>query len=185
VPTPHGYFNGVLVMELVTDADGQAAPWLGEVELEAGQAREFHAFLIGQIVRMLCCGLIHGDLSAFNVLLSADGPVIIDLPQAVDAAGNNAALQMLRRDVGNVSLCLGRFAPELLSSRHADEMWALYEQGELRPDSVLSGTFVDDDAPADIDAVFASIEDARFEAQLRQQGRDEAAAADHEVTLIG
>jgi RIO kinase 1 len=185
VPTPHGYFNGVLVMELVTDADGQAAPWLGEIELEAGQAREYHAFLIGQIVRMLCCGLIHGDLSAFNVLASADGPVIIDLPQAVDAAGNNSALQMLRRDVGNVSLCLGRFAPELLASRHADEMWALFEQGELQPDSVLTGQFVDDDAPADIDAVFASIEEARFEAQLRQQGRDEAAAADHEVTLVG
>ena len=185
VPKPHGFFNGVLVMELVTDEAGHSAPRLGEVDLDAGQARAYHAFLIGQIVRMLCSGLIHGDLSAYNVLVSPEGPVIIDLPQAVDAAGNNGALAMLRRDVGNITLCLGAFAPELLGTRYADEMWALYEQGELRVDSVLTGEFIDPEGEADVDSVYAAIEDAREEALRRQHGRDEANAADHEVTLIG
>jgi RIO kinase 1 len=185
VPMPHGYYNGVLVMELVVDADGDAAPWLGEVELEPDLAREYHAFLIGQIVRMLCVGLVHGDLSGFNVLLSPEGPVIIDLPQAVDAAGNNNALAMLRRDVANVTLCLGRFAPELLDTRHADEMWALFEQGELRVDSELTGLFADPEGDPDVDAVYAAIKDAREEALRRQEGRDAANAADHEITLIG
>lgn len=185
VPKPHGFYSGVLVMELVTDADGHSAPRLGEVELEADTARAYHAFLINQVVRMLCSGLIHGDLSAFNVLVAADGPVIIDLPQAVDAAGNNSARAMLCRDVANLSLCLGRFAPELLASRHADEMWALFEQGELRPDSALTGVFVDDDTPADVAGIYAAIEEARAEAMRREEGRALAAAADHEVTLIG
>src|SRR5690606_10830148 len=162
----------VLVMELVTDADGESALRLGEVEMDPEQARACHALLVGQVVRMLCAGLIHGDLSPYNVLVSADGPVIIDLPQAVDAAGNNNALAMLRRDVENLTLCLGRFAPELLETRHADEMWALYQQGELRVDSVLTGVFVDDDAPVDVDAVHAAIDDARAEALRRQHGRD-------------
>jgi RIO kinase 1 len=185
VPKPHGYYSGVLVMELVTDAEGHSAPWLGEVELEPVRAREYHAFLINQIVRMLCCGLIHGDLSGYNVLVSPIGPVIIDLPQAVDAAGNNNALSMLRRDVGNITLCLGRFAPELLSTRFADEMWSLFEQGELRVDSELTGEFADAQGPADVESVYAAIEDAREEAIRRQQGRDEANARDNEVTLIG
>jgi RIO kinase 1 len=185
VPRPHGFYNGVLVMELVTDADGHSAPRLGEVDLDPEQARGFHAFLVTQVVRMLCSGLIHGDLSAYNVLVSPEGPVIIDLPQAVDAAGNNNALAMLRRDMANITDCLGAFAPELLGTRHADEMWALFEQGELKPDSVLTGEFVDDDAPVDVDAIHAAIEDAREEAVRRQHGRDEANAADHEVVLIG
>jgi RIO kinase 1 len=184
VPKPHGYYSGVLVMELVTDADGHAAPWLGEVTLDASQARAFHAFLIGQIVRMLCCGMIHGDLSPYNVLVSPEGPVIIDLPQAVDAAGNNAALAMLRRDVANITLCLGRAAPELLVTRFAEEMWALYQQGELRPDSELTGVFKVDESVPDVEAVFAAIAEAREEAERRQHGRDLARAADHEVTLI-
>jgi RIO kinase 1 len=185
VPMPHGYYTGVLVMELVVDAEGHSAPWLGEVDLEPAIARDYHAFLINQIVRMLCAGLIHGDLSGYNVLVSPEGPVIIDLPQAVDAAGNNSALVMLKRDVGNITLCLGRFAPELLETRYADEMWALFEQGELRVDSELTGLFADPEGSADVDAVYAAIQDAREEALRRQQGRDEANASDHEVTLIG
>lgn len=177
VPAPHGYFNGVLVMELVTDAAGHSAARLGEVELDADSARRHHEFLIGQIVRMLCCGLIHGDLSEYNILVGADGPVIIDFPQAVDATGNNAAAALLARDVANVTASLGRHAPELLETRYAEEMWELFERGELTPDSRLTGVFVRDERAADLDAVFAAIAEARIEAMIRQQGR-EAAEAD-------
>lgn len=178
VPQPFGFFNGVLLMELVTDAEGQSAPRLGEVELSATQAREFHQFLIGQIVRMLCTGLIHGDLSEFNVLVGPQGPVIIDLPQAVNAAGNNNALAMLERDVKNITDTLGRFAPELLDSEYAQEMWALFEQGELKPDSRLSGVFIKEEASADLGDVMHAIDEARDEAVRRQRGRDEIAMAD-------
>ena len=177
VPKPYGYFNDVLVMELVTDAQGQSAPRLGEVELTPERAREFHGFIIQQVVRMLCAGLIHGDLSEYNILIDAAGPVIIDLPQAVNAAGNNNAFAMLRRDVANIRDTLGRFAPELLNSQFGPEMWALFSQGKLRPDSELSGEFVRDEASADIDVVMLAIDDAREEA-LRRQLRQEAQAAD-------
>jgi len=163
VPRPHGYFDGVLIMELVTDMDGNPAPRLGEVELSPETAREYHDFLIRQVVRMLCIGLIHGDLSEFNVLVAPDGPVIIDLPQVVNAAGNNAALAMLQRDVNNLRATLGRFAPELLASEFAREMWSLLEQGELRPDSELSGVFAPDQNVVDPDDVMIVIDDAREE----------------------
>ncbi|MDN5939627.1 MAG: hypothetical protein L0H83_13330, partial [Salinisphaera sp.] len=156
-------------------ADGLSAPRLGEIELSAQTAREYHQFLVRQVVRMLSIGLIHGDLSAYNVLVGTDGPVIIDLPQVVSAAGNNAARTMLRRDVGNITISLSRFAPELLDTHYAEEMWALYERGQLRPDSELSGHFVFDDASADIDSVMQSIIDAREEAVIRQQGHEAAA----------
>ena len=178
VPRPHGYFSGVLVMELVTDADGASAPRLGEVELSAQTARDYHRFLVRQVARMLCEGLIHGDLSEYNVLVAADGPVIIDLPQVVSAAGNNAARTLLRRDVGNITISLSRFAPELLDTHYAEEMWALFEQGELRPDSELTGHFAFDEGAVDVDSVMQSIIDAREEAILRQQGREAAQAAD-------
>jgi RIO kinase 1 len=168
VPKPYGYFDGVLVMELVADADGNPAPRLGEVELAAETAREYHAFLVRQVVRMLCQGLIHGDLSEFNVLVAPDGPVIIDLPQAVNAAGNNAALAMLERDVNNLRSTLGRFAPELLATEFAREMWALFEQGELRPDSELTGVFALDETVVDPDEVMLVIDDAREEEIQRQ-----------------
>jgi len=177
VPQPHGYFNGVLVMELVADADGHSAPRLGEVELSADTAREFHRVLIRQVARMLCEGLIHGDLSEYNVLVAPDGPVIIDLPQVVSASGNNAARTMLRRDVGNLTISLVRFAPELLDTHYAEEMWALFEQGELQPDSELSGRFVFDEGSVDVDSVMQSILDAREEARIRQLGREAAAEA--------
>ncbi|MGH8175663.1 MAG: PA4780 family RIO1-like protein kinase [Steroidobacter sp.] len=174
VPQPFGFFNGVLLMELVTDAEGQSAPRLGEVELSAEQAREFHQFLIRQVVRMLCTGLIHGDLSEFNVLVGPQGPVIIDLPQAVNAAGNNGALAMLERDVRNITDTLGRFAPDLLTTEYAREMWALFEQGELKPDSQLSGIFVKDETSADLGDVLLAIDEARDEALRRQLGREDA-----------
>jgi len=178
VPKPYGYFNGVLVMELVTDADGYSAPRLGEVELSADTAREYHRFLMRQVARMLCVGLIHGDLSEYNVLVGAEGPVIIDLPQAVSASGNNAARAMLRRDVGNITISLSRFAPELLDTYYGEEMWALYELGELHPDSELTGHFEFDESIADVDSVMQSIIDAREEAIIRQQGREAAAQED-------
>lgn len=176
VPQPYGFFSGVLVMELVADADGFPAPRLGEVELSAQTAREYHRFLVRQVARMLCEGLIHGDLSEYNVLVAADGPVIIDLPQVVNAAGNNAARTMLRRDVGNITISLSRFAPELLDTHYAEEMWALFEQGKLRPDSELTGHFVFDEREVDVDSVMQSIIDAREEAIIRQLGREAALA---------
>lgn len=176
VPKPYGYFNDVLVMELVTDASGQSAPRLGEVELSPEVAREYHEFLIQQIVRMLCCGLIHGDLSEYNVLIDADGPVIIDLPQAVNAASNNNAKAMLERDVDNISASLGRFAPELLGTRFGPEMWALFGQGELKPDTRLTGLFADDETAADVASVMGAIDDAREEAVQRELGRIAALA---------
>jgi RIO kinase 1 len=169
VPKPYGYFNDVLIMELVTDAAGHPAPRLGEVDLSPELAREYHGFLIRQIVRMLSLGLIHGDLSEFNVLVGPDGPVIIDLPQAVNAAGNNNAFAMLERDVNNIRNTLGRFAPELLQTQFAREMWSLFEQGELRADSVLTGIFARDESQSDPDSVLAVIEDAREEAEEAKQ----------------
>src|SRR5207237_3979885 len=172
VPKPYGYFNDTLIMELVTDAAGDPAPRLGEVDLSPGTAREYHRYLVQQVVRMLSIGLIHGDLSEFNVLIGHDGPVIIDLPQAVNAAGNNGALAMLERDVHNLRGTLGRFAPELLQTEFAREMWALFEQGELTADSTLKGVFARDETAADPDAVLLAVEDAREEALRRELGRE-------------
>ena len=178
VPEPYGYFHGVLVMELVVDADGHSAPRLGEVELSPLQARGFHRFLIHQVQKMLCIGLIHGDLSEYNVLVAPDGPVLIDFPQVVSAAGNNAARTMLLRDVNNLTASLGAWAPELLDTWYGEEMWALFEAGELRPDSELTGVFVHDESSIDLDGVRHAINDAREEALIRQQGREAAEEMD-------
>jgi RIO kinase 1 len=172
-PSLTGYFNDTLIMELVTDAAGNPAPRLGEVDLTPETARECHRFLIQEIVRMLSVGLIHGDLSEFNVLVSAAGPVIIDLPQVVNAAGNNGALAMLERDVNNIRGTLGRFAPEILQTEFAREMWAQYEHGELTADSTLKGVFARDERAADAGGVLLVIEDAREEA-LRRVVRDQS-----------
>ncbi|PYG95976.1 serine protein kinase RIO [Arthrobacter stackebrandtii] len=174
VPKPYDFQDGVLLMELVTDADGDAAPRLNDVHLDAEEARTFHAFVIRQIVLMLCAGLVHGDLSEFNVLLGPDGPVIIDLPQAVDAAANNHAFSMLQRDVDNMANYFGRFAPELKSTRYAQEMWALFEAGDLLPDSPLTGVFEDDEHEADVTGVMREIDAARLDDARRRAARDEA-----------
>ncbi len=172
VPKPYGYFNDTLIMELVTDAAGEPAPRLGEVDFSPEAAREHHHFLIQQIVRMRAIGLIHGDLSEFNVLVATDGPVIIDLPQAVNASANNSALAMLERDVNNIRDTLGRFAPELLETEFAREMWALFEQGELTADTRLTGLFARDETIADPDAVLVIVEEAREDALQRELGRE-------------
>lgn len=177
VPKPYDFQDGVLLMELVTDADGNAAPRLNDVHLEADQARDYHRFVISQIVLMLCSGLVHGDLSEFNVLLGPDGPVIIDLPQAVDAAANNHAFSMLQRDVSNMAHYFGRFAPELKATRYAQEMWTLYEAGELRPDSPLTGLFAEDEQAADVAGVMREIDAARLDDARRREARAEAEQA--------
>jgi RIO kinase 1 len=177
VPAPYLVHEGVLLMELVRDEHGEPAPRLNDVEITAAQALEWHAFMMVQITRMLCTGLIHGDLSEFNVLLDAGGPVIIDLPQAVNAAGNNNAFAMLERDVNNMRATFGRAAPELLETRYAQEIWKLYEAGELRPDSALTGRFVQDATAPDVNAVLSQIEDERREAEARQRRREAADAA--------
>lgn len=178
VPQPHDYANGVLLMELVTDDTGNSAPRLSDVELTPDQARDFHASLIRDVLHMLCIGLIHGDLSEYNVLVSADGPVIIDFPQVVDAAGNNAARAMLLRDVHNLRDSFSRFAPELGTTFYGEEMWAFYEQGTLQPDTALTGTFAFDDGVVDLEAVEIAIEEARREAVIREEGRKAADEGD-------
>jgi RIO kinase 1 len=178
VPQPRGYFHGVLLMSLVTDEEGRNAPRLGEVELIPEEARLYHHDLMQDVVKMLCLGLIHGDLSEYNVLVAESGPIIIDFPQVVSAAGNNAARAMLLRDVHNLRDTLARFAPELAKTHYGEEMWALFEKGELRPDSALTGKFVFDKRKVDVEAVIGSIEEARKEALIRQQGREEAAQQD-------
>lgn len=168
VPKPYNFHAGVLLMELVTDADGNAAPRLNDVEFTPEQARSHFQFLLKQVVLMLCAGVIHGDLSEFNILISHEGPVIIDLPQAVDAAGNNHAKAMLERDVRNLTDYFGRYAPELQGSEYGKEIWALYEHGELHPDTPLSGRFVQSTQPVDLDSVMQEIDDARLEEEARQ-----------------
>ncbi len=177
VPKPYLVHEGVLLMELVRDAQGEPAPRLADLVLGAEQALQWHSFMMRQIVTMLAAGLVHGDLSEFNVLVDGHGPVIIDLPQAVDAAGNNNAFAMLERDVNNMRSTFGAAAPELLETEYAHEIWALYEAGELTPDSRLTGRFARATSVADVDAVLAQIEDERREAEERQRRRAEMDAA--------
>ena len=169
VPQPFNFHDGVLLMELVVDAQGDAAPRLNDLVFSPEQAKAHHATLIAEVVRMLCAGLIHGDLSEFNILLAGDGPVIIDLPQAVDAAGNNHAQRMLLRDVANLRDFFGKFAPELLSTDYGPEIWTLYETGVLSTDLVLSGHFDRKTAAVDLGSVLREIDDARSEEAARRQ----------------
>ena len=172
VPMPLGVFDGVLLMELVLDEHGHPAPRINEIEMSPEQALRWHAFMIEQIVKMLCAGLIHGDLSEYNVLVDANGPVIIDLPQAVNAASNNNAFSMFERDVNNMRETFGRAAPELLETEYAHEIWKLYESSELKPDSPLTGRFERDQTAADVEAVLFQIEEERREAEARQRRKD-------------
>jgi len=155
-------------MELVTDAQGDAAPRLNDVDFTAAQALRHHASLMGEVLRMLSAGVVHGDLSEFNILLAANGPVIIDLPQAVDAAGNNHAQRMLLRDVDNLRDFFGRCAPELLPSRYGEEIWDLYQRGALTPDSPLTGRFERKAGKVDVGGVLREIDDARAEEAARR-----------------
>lgn len=167
VPTPYGCFDGVLLMELITDEDGDVAPRLDDVSMSAEQAMEDHALVMHYVVRMLCAGLVHGDLSEFNVLVDENGPVIIDLPQAVDAASNNNAQSMLARDVNKMTDYYSQFAPALKGTRYAQEIWELYEDGDLHPDSELTGYAEEDTHTADVDLVMLEIKAALEEEQER------------------
>ncbi|MHB8744668.1 MAG: PA4780 family RIO1-like protein kinase [Sulfuricaulis sp.] len=168
VPRPYNFMDGVLLMELVTDVDGEAAPRLSELVLTAEQSREYHLVLITQVVRMLCAGVIHGDLSEYNVLIGRDGPVIIDLPQAINAAGNNNARRMFERDIQNLTAYFGRFAPELLSTDFGSEIWSLYENGKLYPEIELTGRFERNEKPADVGGVMREV-DAAFKEELARR----------------
>jgi RIO kinase 1 len=175
VPRPYNFIDGVLLMELVTDGEGHPAPRLNDVVLTKEQARGAHGTLIREVVRMLCAGIVHGDLSEYNVLLGGEGPVIIDLPQAVDAAGNAHANGMLERDIGNLTRYFGRFAPELLDTEYAKEIWSLYKTGKLHPETGLSGRFERVEKAVDVDGVMRVVDDALKEEAARQQYREEMA----------
>lgn len=174
VPQPYDCLNGVLIMELITDESGEVAPRLNDVSMSAEQAIEDHALVMRDVVRMLCAGVVHGDLSEFNVLVDEYGPVIIDLPQAVDAAANNNAKAMLTRDVNNMARYYGQFAPELINTQYAKEIWALYEDGQLSPEVELTGLFVESSETADIDAVMLEIQSILAEEDAKQARLREA-----------
>ena len=167
VPKPYGCFDGVLLMELICDDQGIEAPRLNDVSMSSSQAVEDHQLMMRYVVRMLCEGLVHGDLSEFNVLVDDNGPVIIDLPQVVDAAANNHAERFFTRDVNKITRYYGLFSPEILNTRYAGEIWALYEAGELHPEVELSGEHTTVDVDADVDAVLEEIKQAMLEEEQR------------------
>jgi RIO kinase 1 len=171
VPHPYGFYEGVLLMQLVKDENDEPAPRLNDVELSRDQALSFHAMLIRQVVLMLCAGIVHGDLSEFNILVDHLGPVIIDLPQAIDAAANNNASRMLERDVENLANYFGQYAPELQTTQYGKEIWAIYQRGELKPDTTLTGRFKQNEKQADVRSVMREITAAKdeHEAKLRYQ----------------
>lgn len=170
VPEPFGCFDGVLLMELITDESGEVAPRLNDIQIPAARAVEDHTLMMHYVLRMLCAGLVHGDLSEFNVLMAADGPVIIDLPQVVNAADNNHAPTMLARDVANITRYYGRYAPDLLETRYAEELWALHAAGDLHPDLRLTGRFKRQEHLVDVDSVLQQIE-AAFQEELERRER--------------
>jgi RIO kinase 1 len=168
VPKPYNFHEGVLLMELVTDSEGNAAPRLNDLALSPEVAREYHRILITQVVRMLCAGIIHGDLSEYNVLVDGAGPVIIDLPQAINAAANNHASQMLLRDVQNLAAYFGQFAPELLTTDYGNEIWSLYQSSKLSPETVLTGRFERVEKEVDLKSVMREINDTLKDEEARQ-----------------
>ena len=180
VPHPYGCFDGVLLMELVTTDDGDVAPRLNDVVMSEDQAEEDHTLVMHYVKLMLCAGIIHGDLSEFNVLVDDYGPVIIDLPQAVDASANNNAKSMLMRDVTNMTNYYGQFSPVLKQSKYGQEMWALFEAGELTPETPLTGLFEEDTDAADVDTVLEEIKAAFEEEEARIERISDANAVDSE-----
>jgi RIO kinase 1 len=173
VPKPYNFIEGVLLMELITDANGSAAPRLNDLTFDREQALVYHNFLLKEVIKMLCAGIVHGDLSEYNILLDTHGPVIIDLPQAVDAAANNNAAVMLERDVNNLARYFGQFAPELLTTQYGKEIWHLYRSGLLHPEVELTGQFKSSEKRADVKSVLREIDDAREEALRRKYQPDE------------
>ncbi|WP_331344099.1 PA4780 family RIO1-like protein kinase [Cellvibrio sp. UBA7661] len=169
VPTPYWFVDGVLVMELVVDEEGEPAPRLDDVAFDPDTARAYHAQMMQEIVRMLCAGLVHGDLSEFNVLVDHSGPVVIDLPQAVNAAGNNSAQMMLTRDVNNMRDYFGQYAPDLLVTHYAEEIWDLYQHGNLHPDTKLTGEFAQTNIDADLATMMRIIEHVKEEEEERKE----------------
>ena len=169
VPEPLNFVEGVLVMELVKDASGQPAPRLGDLDFSSREAVEIYEALMREVVRMLCAGVVHGDLSEFNVLMSREGPVVIDFPQAVDATNNSNARKLLLRDVANLHRFVARFAPEEPIRPYGEEIWALYESGDLHPDSKLTGCFQHDDTAANVDELMEIIDAAKEEEWERQE----------------
>ncbi len=174
VPKPYGCFDGVLIMELITDDEGQVAPRLNDVSMSREQALEDHAIMMRYVTRMLFAGLVHGDLSEFNVLVDDYGPVIIDLPQVVDSTANNNARQFFERDVNKITEYYGLYAPELLDTRYDREIWALYEAGDLHPEIELTGCFEETAEAADVDSVLQEIKAAMEEEMERQERMREA-----------
>ena len=174
VPQPYDCLNGVLLMELITDENGEVAPRLNDISMSAEQAREDHLVVMHYVMRMLCAGIVHGDLSEFNVLVDVNGPVIIDLPQAVNAAANNNAQSMLKRDVDNMTRYYSQYAPELIKSQYGKEIWALFENGELQPETELTGHYAENTQAADVDGVMLEIKSIIEEEQDRQQRLMEA-----------
>lgn len=173
VPRPHGFFQGVVLMDLLVDANGNAAPRLNDVQFSVHEAGIAHNLLIREVVKMLCAGIIHGDLSEYNILFDQSGPVIIDFPQAVAAAQNNNAAMMLKRDVDNLRTYFGRFDQRILASRYGDEIWALYEKGKLEPDSALTGHFASDRKKADVKGIIEEISAVELEHEARERQRAE------------
>lgn len=168
VPKPYNFYEGVLLMELITDNEGNAAPRLNDLILTAELSREYHHALIVEVIRMLCTGMVHGDLSEYNVLVDSKGVVIIDFPQVINAAANNQARDMLLRDVNNLAIYFGRFAPELLSTNYGMEMWSLYQSNKLHPDSLLTGHFECIEKPVNLNGVMREINDTLKEEKARQ-----------------
>jgi RIO kinase 1 len=165
VPKTYGCFDGVLMMDLVADADGGIAPRLSDAIITVELVHEYHQFLLDQAVRMLCSGLVHGDLSEYNILVDANGPVIIDLPQAVDASANNNAKMIFERDINNLRVFFGAYDPEILDTNYGAEIWDIYENGTLRPGVKLTGVFIESTEIVDVDEVLDEIEEAREEAE--------------------
>ena len=178
VPQPYGCFDGVLLMELILDEEGHEAPRLSDVSLSPEQARADHSLMMRYVVRMLCAGLVHGDLSEFNVLVDEQGPVIIDLPQVIDAAANNNAARFFARDVNAITSYYGLYAPELLTTRYDGEIWSLFEAGDLHPESELSGVYQEDTRLADVDSVLYEVEAVRAEELERRERLREGALAE-------